>query len=61
MAVCTLHLEKMSALETKLSKKSIPRLKEKVISILAKIPGKSVSEWDSFEEKITNIIMREQS
>ena len=41
------QLEMLSALETKLSKKSIPDLKKKVNGILNKIPDRAVPEWDS--------------
>jgi hypothetical protein len=43
------QLETISALETKLSGKSVFPLKENVSSILDKIPGRSVPAWDSLE------------
>jgi len=41
------QLEMLSALDTKLSKKSIPDLRKKVNGILNKIPDRPVPEWDS--------------
>lgn len=49
LAVQLTQMETISALETKLSGKSVSRLKEKVKSILDKIPEKSVPAWDSPE------------
>ncbi len=38
--------EVISALESRLSRKSIPELKAKVGQILNKIPGRDIPEWD---------------
>jgi len=43
------QMETISSLETKLSEKSIPYLKKKVLSILDKVPDRSVPAWDSLE------------
>lgn len=43
------QLETLSALETRLSNKSIPDLKEKVRNILEKVPDRPVPEWDSID------------
>jgi hypothetical protein len=43
------QLETVSALEKKLTGKSIPELKNKVRAILNKIPGRNVPAWDSLE------------
>jgi len=43
------QMETISSLETKLSEKSIPYLKKKVLSILDKVPDRSVPAWDSTE------------
>lgn len=43
------QMETISSLETKLSEKSIPYLKKKVLSILDKVPDRSVPVWDSLE------------
>ncbi len=44
------QMELLSSLESKLSKKSIPKLKAKVNRILDKIPDRSVPEWDLLEK-----------
>jgi len=49
LAVQLTQLETVSALETKLSGKSVSRLKKKVNSILDNIPKRSVPAWDSLE------------
>lgn len=41
------QLETLSALETRLSQKSIPKLKKSVRNILDKVPSREVPEWDS--------------
>ncbi|QTA80819.1 Putative toxin-antitoxin system, antitoxin component, HicB-like [Desulfonema limicola] len=43
------QLETVSALEKKLTGKSVPSLKKKVMSILDKIPERNVPVWDSLE------------
>ncbi len=43
------QLETLSALETRLSKKSISDLKEKVRNILENVPDRPVPEWDSID------------
>jgi hypothetical protein len=43
------QLETLSALETRLSQKSVPNLKKKVENILKKIPDKNVPDWDMKE------------
>lgn len=40
------QIETFSELELKLSKKSIPELKERVKNILTRIPDRPVPEWD---------------
>ena len=40
------QIETLTALESRLSKKSVPRLKKKVRSILDKVPSKEVPDWD---------------
>jgi hypothetical protein len=40
------QLETLSALESRLSQKSIPELKKRVRSILDKIPSREIPEWD---------------
>lgn len=40
------QMEAISALESRLSQKSIQELKIKVDRILDKIPGRSIPEWD---------------
>ena len=39
-------LETLSALESRLSKKSIPELRKKVRRILDKTPGRKLPDWD---------------
>lgn len=43
------QLETLSSLETKLSQKSVSKLKHKVDLALDKIPDRIVPEWDSLE------------
>ena len=43
------QLETLSALDTKLSQKSVSSLKRKVNSILDKVPDRIVPPWDSLE------------
>jgi hypothetical protein len=43
------QLETIESLNSRLSKKSIPTLRAKVKTILEKIPGRAVPEWDSME------------
>jgi len=43
------QLETISAIENKLSKKSISHLKKKAGTIIDKIPERDVPEWDSLE------------
>ncbi|MCK4764710.1 MAG: hypothetical protein KAW12_21105 [Candidatus Aminicenantes bacterium] len=43
----TTQLETLAALDSKLSKKSIPDLKAKVKTILDRIPDRTVPAWDS--------------
>ena len=40
------HLESVSILESRISKKSIPQLKRKVRKILDKVAEKDVPSWD---------------
>ena len=46
LAVQLTQLETLYALESRLEKKSIPELKERVRHILEKVPGRQVSAWD---------------
>ena len=46
IAVQLTQLETLYALESRLEKKSIPQLKERVRHILEKVPGKQVPAWD---------------
>ncbi len=46
LAVQLTQLETLYALESRLEKKSIPQLKERVRHILEKVPGKQVPAWD---------------
>jgi hypothetical protein len=43
------QLETLSSLEARLSKRSIPDLKEKVSGILEKVPDRPVPSWDMKE------------
>ena len=43
------QMEMLSALDNKLTKKSVPDLKKKVMTILEKIPERNVPAWDSLE------------
>lgn len=40
------QLETLSSLETRLSQKSIPKLKKRVRNILDKVPSREVPDWD---------------
>jgi len=40
------QLETLSALESRLSRKSIPELRKKVRRILDKTPGRKLPDWD---------------
>ena len=46
LAVQLTQLETLYALESRLEKKSIPELKERVRHILEKVPGRQVPAWD---------------
>ena len=46
LAVQLTQLETLYALESRLEKKSIPELKERVRHILGKVPGRQVPAWD---------------
>ena len=46
LAVQLTQLETLYALESRLEKKSIPYLKERVKHILEKVPGRQVPAWD---------------
>ena len=46
LAVQLTQLETLYALESRLEKKSIPELKERVQHILGKVPGRQVPAWD---------------
>ena len=46
LAVQLTQLETLYALESRLEKKSIPQLKERVKYILEKTPGRQVPAWD---------------
>ncbi len=47
MTVQLTHLESISILESRLEKKSIPSLKNKVREMLDQVPERDVPDWDS--------------
>jgi hypothetical protein len=48
------QLETLSALESRLSQKSMSKLKKRVRTILDKIPSREVPDWDLKQDRVSN-------